>query len=202
MTATGETDLPYPDADLSHQTRIAAPGDPILSTIPFDRYGPSSGSSAAAALVSGTAAMLLSTRPDLTAKDIERILRDTADPLPMPGFDDVWDCGRLNAARAAAHLTADYRDLAIRRIRLFSAVARPGERVKGFVVVENRGSTREREARLDLTWMAGSAVPIRIQQTGKLNLKPGVPRRVNIEFTAPNAPGVHGIRGMTLPSNG
>lgn len=53
---------------------IAAPGSYILSTIPDNGYGFMSGTSMAAPMVTGVAAMLYSYRPDLSLLDVKNIL--------------------------------------------------------------------------------------------------------------------------------
>jgi subtilisin family serine protease len=68
---------------------LAAPGVRIASTRPFiggddpaRRYGRYSGTSAAAALVTGAAALLRSCRPDWKAKDVKNRLLESADIVP------------------------------------------------------------------------------------------------------------------------
>ncbi len=67
-------------ADFSNygkEVDIAAPGEEILSTMPLNNYGVLSGSSLAAPFVTGTAALLKSCFPELTADEIvDRIKRN------------------------------------------------------------------------------------------------------------------------------
>jgi subtilisin family serine protease len=75
---------------------VDAPGDDILTTQPDGRYDFASGSSLAAAHVSGIAALLLSVSPDLDADAVRRILLQSSgvvDGHPM-----------VNAAAAVASL--------------------------------------------------------------------------------------------------
>ena len=65
-----------------------------------------SSSAGAAALVAGTASLLLAHQPKLDAARVARVLCQTARDLGSPGFDVSTGCGRLDA-RAA--LTADPR---------------------------------------------------------------------------------------------
>ncbi len=60
---------------------LAAPGSYILSTVPGGSYAFFSGTSMAAPMVTGTAALLYSYRTDLELKDIRQALLDTAHPL-------------------------------------------------------------------------------------------------------------------------
>lgn len=76
---------------------VSAPGEEILTTMPAADYAFMSGSSLAAAHVSGVAALLLERRPAMAAGQIARTLRDSAS-YP-PGRTSV------NACRALASLT-------------------------------------------------------------------------------------------------
>lgn len=63
------------------QVDVFAPGSQILSTAPGNEYEAASGTSFAAPVVSGIAALLMSYFPELTATDVRRIIKDTATPL-------------------------------------------------------------------------------------------------------------------------
>jgi len=60
---------------------IAAPGSYILSTVPGDAYGFMSGTSMAAPMVTGVAAMLYSYRPDISLSDVKNILLNSSRKL-------------------------------------------------------------------------------------------------------------------------
>ena len=60
---------------------LAAPGSYILSTVPGESYAFYSGTSMAAPMVTGAAALLYSYRTDLELKDIRQALLDTVHPL-------------------------------------------------------------------------------------------------------------------------
>jgi subtilisin family serine protease len=64
---------------------LAAPGVDVLSTAPRSSYDFFSGSSLAAAHVSGIVALLLERNPRLTPRDLESLFRGTAHPLPASG---------------------------------------------------------------------------------------------------------------------
>ncbi|MDQ2809967.1 MAG: S8 family serine peptidase [Chloroflexota bacterium] len=84
---------------------LAAPGVDVLSTSwSTDHLGYewASGTSSAAPLVAGAAALLLSLRPDLSADDVQRILEDNSDDLGPTGWDPHYGAGRLNLRRALA----------------------------------------------------------------------------------------------------
>jgi serine protease AprX len=81
---------PNSTLDLAHpEARV---GDNLLK---------GSGTSQAAAVVSGAVALLLERRPDLSPDQIKAIIRSTADPLSGPG-PDAQGAGRLNLTRALA----------------------------------------------------------------------------------------------------
>lgn len=89
---------------------MVAPGLTIASTdLPGERgysgedYARASGTSFAAPHVSGTAALIRSIRPDLSAQDIFDILLKSARDLGEPGFDPIFGYGALDA-RAALEL--------------------------------------------------------------------------------------------------
>jgi subtilisin family serine protease len=83
---------------------LAAPGVKIESTRTFLRtlepanlYGRYTGTSAAAAQVTGAAALLKSQNPSRLAKDLKQCLMDSVDKLP---WLKCWSGGRLNLGRA------------------------------------------------------------------------------------------------------
>jgi len=87
---------------------LGAPGVGILSTVPSALrgrdYEAQSGSSMAAAFVSGTAALLLAIKPDLAAQELREILLVTARDVGAPGRDDATGAGMVDAAAALAEL--------------------------------------------------------------------------------------------------
>ncbi len=60
------------------QVDVFAPGVDILSTVPGDKYEKDSGTSMAAPVVTGLAALLLAYYHDLTAADLKRIILESA----------------------------------------------------------------------------------------------------------------------------
>jgi subtilisin family serine protease len=83
---------------------VFAPGVDVLSTAPGNEYEAASGTSFAAPVVTGLAALLLSYFPELTAPDVKRIILETATPLGdrtvvLPGQEEET---RARFARLAA----------------------------------------------------------------------------------------------------
>jgi serine protease AprX len=112
---------PGSDADVNHPEGHVA-----------DRFMRASGTSQAAAIVSGAAALMLQERPGLTPDDVKRLLMTTAAPMPVadpvaqgsglinlqdasrapvPGFVQTWPvatgAGSLELARGSNHLEMD-----------------------------------------------------------------------------------------------
>lgn len=99
---------------------VFAPGVDILSTVPGGAYERESGTSMAAPVVSGIAALLMSYYPSLTADDVKRILLESATPqridVLVPGterrvpFSTLSTTGAVvnvyEALKRAAELTA------------------------------------------------------------------------------------------------
>lgn len=88
---------------------IAAPGTDILSTVCDNKVGIKSGTSMAAPHVAGVAALILQRNPDLTARDVRRILAQSADKIGTVGYtlrkeyglwNEYYGYGLVNAAKA------------------------------------------------------------------------------------------------------
>lgn len=69
--------------------RLFAPGQDVLTLVPPDGYDYLSGSSIAAAHVSGIVALLLERAPSLHASDVQRLLARTSRPVGRPGADSL-----------------------------------------------------------------------------------------------------------------
>jgi len=78
-TWKGPPDLAAPFSNYGEQTvDVFAPGRSIYSTAPNDRYEESDGTSMAAPMVSGVAALMMAYYPDLSATQVRDILLETA----------------------------------------------------------------------------------------------------------------------------
>jgi subtilisin family serine protease len=81
---------------------LAAPGNEILTTALGNDYGQHSGTSMAAAFVTGVAALALSAQPGLSVDQLRSLLLRSVDALPgLRG--KVSTRGRINAAKATGH---------------------------------------------------------------------------------------------------
>ena len=88
---------------------IAAPGVDVVGPAPGESYQLSTGTSVAAAQVSGVAALLIELRPSLKPKAIRQLLLSTAKDLGTPGHDELYGAGLVDAYRAAAAISATAR---------------------------------------------------------------------------------------------
>ncbi len=94
------------------QVDVSAPGHAISSTTPYSLTTPTglhpireyydfmSGTSMAAPMVSGTAALLRSEKPRFTAKQVSVAVSRLSDDLGKKGYDTNFGYGRLNANKA------------------------------------------------------------------------------------------------------
>lgn len=82
---------------------LSAPADNIVVADPTleNGYGLGHGTSFAAPLAAGAAALLWSIDPSLTPDEVLNILYKTADDLGTPGWDEVYGWGRLDIGAAA-----------------------------------------------------------------------------------------------------
>ena len=79
---------------------IVAPGVSVVSSYKNGGYAYMSGTSMAAPIVSGAAALLEGAWPQLRAAQVASILFQTATDLGTPGVDSVYGWGLLNVSRA------------------------------------------------------------------------------------------------------
>jgi subtilisin family serine protease len=83
---------------------FAAPGDWVLSDINDNKFAYWSGTSQAAAHVSGVAALIIGQNGgSLNPAQVESVLKQSADDLGKPGKDDYYGMGRVNAYKAVLY---------------------------------------------------------------------------------------------------
>jgi subtilisin family serine protease len=100
VTATDGDDHVFAGANRGRHIAVAAPGVDILVLMPDDKYEMSTGTSVAAAHVSGIAALLLERKPSLKPADIRAVLIATVKQLGPPKPDSEFGAGLVNAYRA------------------------------------------------------------------------------------------------------
>jgi hypothetical protein len=100
----GHDDYPYPPG--LDKPDLAAPGADVTSTVGGGGYDVYSGTSMAAPLVAGCAAILLQANPTLSATDIATALETTAQDLAVVGRDHDTGAGLVDLPAAVAALPA------------------------------------------------------------------------------------------------
>lgn len=103
VTATDMEDRLYTGANRGNHIAVAAPGVDVLVPAPDGAYQFTTGTSVAAAHVSGVVALLLERNPKLTPADVRRILTRTAKSL---GPRDRAGAGLVNAYQAVANASS------------------------------------------------------------------------------------------------
>ncbi|MFX1380573.1 MAG: S8 family peptidase [Promethearchaeota archaeon] len=102
VSATDREDLKANFSNFGSWIDIAAPGEDIFSTVPYDIQGTyydlAYGTSMAAPHVSGLAALLKSAYPTSNASQIESLIYESAVDLGIPGFDPYYGHGRINVS--------------------------------------------------------------------------------------------------------
>jgi subtilisin family serine protease len=100
VTATNSDDGLFNGANRGNYIAVAAPGVGIYAPAPDGTYQLTTGTSVAAAEVSGIAALLLERNPSLTPAEVRKILMDTAKDLGAKGRDRDFGAGLVNALKA------------------------------------------------------------------------------------------------------
>ncbi|PON17132.1 hypothetical protein C2W62_14835 [Candidatus Entotheonella serta] len=98
----GHVHSPMPGTD---QAVLAAPGIEILTTTPQQTYDFLSGSSLAAAHVSGIAALILEDHPNRTPVRVCSLLQTTSQPIGNPNVRPMAMLGIVDACAALQQLT-------------------------------------------------------------------------------------------------
>jgi hypothetical protein len=106
VTATNSENQLLPQANRGSYIAVAAPGVDVLVPSPGQGYRTSTGTSVAAAEVSGIVALLIELRPGLTPDEVRKILQSTALDLGPKGIDEQFGAGLADAQRAVLSLRA------------------------------------------------------------------------------------------------
>ena len=81
---------------------VAAPSEYLVGGLPGGSYADWSGTSGAAPIVSGVAALIRSRYPELSAAEVVNRIVDTARDAGPPGFDTLYGYGVLDVAAAVS----------------------------------------------------------------------------------------------------
>ncbi len=104
--ATDATDARATFSNYGNALDITAPGTSIWTTSRGGVYQAWQGTSFAAPVASGVAALIIAARPSLTAAQVEAILFASAADLGTAGRDNYFGYGRVNAAEAVRRAVA------------------------------------------------------------------------------------------------
>jgi subtilisin family serine protease len=92
---------------------LVAPGVNVYTTFmtypsyfgaSYPGYVPAAGTSFSAPFVTGAVGLLAAARPELTDNDFQHVIRESADDIGAPGFDEPTAYGRLNLQRMLARV--------------------------------------------------------------------------------------------------
>jgi subtilisin family serine protease len=106
VTAVDDKDKVLPQANQGSHVALAAPGVNVLEAAPRASYNFTTGTSVAAAHVSGVAALILERNPGIDATSLEDALYTTARDLGTPGRDPQFGWGLVDPYRALTALEA------------------------------------------------------------------------------------------------
>jgi thermitase len=101
VSAVNGNDTLIPGSNYGNIVDLCAPGSGY-TTSHGGQYGGGSGTSFAAPVVAGVAALVISANPGLTGQQVQDIVTSTVDDLGPVGRDVQYGAGRVNAARAVA----------------------------------------------------------------------------------------------------
>ena len=97
--ATDSSDTLFSWSNRGNNLDLVAPGH-VATTGPGGTYAAADGTSFAAPIVAGAAALLFSANPDLTPTQVQNILKQASDDLGASGWDSTYGYGRLDLAVA------------------------------------------------------------------------------------------------------
>jgi len=106
VAATDVNDARCSFSSYGKRVSVSAPGGAIYSTWFNDVYATMSGTSMAAPLVSGLAALVATKFPGYTSAQIKEQIRVNTDNIIAPGFEYMLGSGRINAYKALANTKA------------------------------------------------------------------------------------------------
>jgi len=110
VTATDESDKLYKGANVGAQVAVAAPGVDVMVPAPAESYQLTTGTSVAAAHVSGVAALLIERHPNVDAATVLEVLTASATKLGADKRDDRFGWGLIDPLAALAELDARLSD--------------------------------------------------------------------------------------------
>jgi subtilisin family serine protease len=110
VTATDENDKPYKGANRGVQVAVAAPGVDVMVAAPADAYQLTTGTSVAAAHVSGVVALMLEKHPDVDAQMVLEVLTASATRIGANKRNEELGWGLIDPLAALGELEARLAD--------------------------------------------------------------------------------------------
>ena len=107
VTAIDVADKLYRQANRGDYIDVAAPGVDIISISPNGQYPPLSGTSMAAAHVTGVAALIKELGPLMSSREVGLTIQTHTRDLGSQGDDSSFGAGLIDACQAASAATAD-----------------------------------------------------------------------------------------------
>ena len=102
VAATNKSDAKASFSNFGDHVHLSAPGEAIYTTTWKQGYASVSGTSFAAPIAAGTAALVMAANPGLTNTQVQQILFSTAVDLGAAGRDVTFGHGRVDAQAAVA----------------------------------------------------------------------------------------------------
>jgi len=118
VAATDQNDVKKNTSNFGHHISISAPGEGLLSTTGSNGYVTNSGTSIAAPLVAGAAALVKATFPSYNNQQVSAVLRATTDDLngTNSAHIDQLGTGRLNLFNALSNSTVQFTEMVDQQI--------------------------------------------------------------------------------------
>jgi subtilisin family serine protease len=141
---------------------VAAPADPLIGALPNDSYTHWSGTSGAAPLISGLAALIRADDPSMSAHQVINQILETAQDSGDAGQDHLYGRGIVDAAAA---VTADVPPVS----------ANPMGSIADWITLHRRGELQETQPEDEGREVAGSIeYPTEVPQAAQREKQPEV----------------------------
>jgi type VII secretion-associated serine protease mycosin len=137
ITATGDR---WRQSQVGGYVDIVAPGEAVLAAALGGGYQAYTGTGFAAAFVAGTAALVRSADPDLSADQVRRRLLATASPSPGGGHSRAYGAGLVDPYRAVVELVGADPPVAAAPLRSPAVDPAVAARTRGRALVAGRAA--------------------------------------------------------------
>ena len=184
------SDMPSADAGISPSTWLLAPGQGVVGTEADGTAAMQDGSSVAAALVAGVAALVRSADEKLPAVAVRGVLHGQGRTVPLDQFERLFAARLVHAGAAVTAASEGHQDLSVQGLEIGGGRVLPSAVVTAHVVVENRGagqvgpSTVEISADGAVLGLAGQVPEAAVLQLPVAALGPGQSQRLAFSLAA------------------